>query len=96
MLLAYERQPAARSDLFAVVPDAHAGFFTDARRCPILVLSRKTGESVYIGEGDNRIEVILLEVCTGHRVRIGIAAPDDVPILRKEIAGRGDQPDDRT
>jgi hypothetical protein len=26
MLLAYERQPAARSDLFAVVPDVYAGF----------------------------------------------------------------------
>lgn len=27
MLLAYERQPATRSDFFAVVPDVYAGFF---------------------------------------------------------------------
>ncbi len=48
----------------------------------MLILSRKTGEALLI---DGDIEVTVLEI-QGDRVRIGINAPADVPILRREIA----------
>jgi carbon storage regulator len=48
----------------------------------MLVLSRKPGEKVVIGEG---ITVTVLEV-VGNRVRVGIEAPGDVRILRGELA----------
>ena len=47
----------------------------------MLVLSRKKNESIHIG-GDIVISVV--EVL-GDRVRIGITAPPDVPIVRNEI-----------
>jgi carbon storage regulator len=48
----------------------------------MLVLSRKPGEKVVLG---NNITVTVLEV-VGNRVRIGIEAPEDVRILRGELA----------
>ena len=48
----------------------------------MLVLTRKPGEKVIIG---GCIVVTVVEV-TGNRVRIGIDAPDHVPILREELA----------
>ncbi|MFF2092615.1 carbon storage regulator CsrA [Paenibacillus sp. NPDC058174] len=47
----------------------------------MLVLARKKGESLLIGED---IEISILEV-QGDVVKIGIKAPKDVPILRKEL-----------
>lgn len=47
----------------------------------MLVLSRKTDESIQIGDD---IEVKVLEV-RGNRVRLGIAAPSDVAIHRSEV-----------
>ncbi len=47
----------------------------------MLVLSRKTGESVMIGDD---IEITLVST-EGSKVRIGIQAPSDVPVHRKEI-----------
>jgi carbon storage regulator len=54
----------------------------------MLVLSRKPGEKILIGDG---ITVTVLEVI-GHRVRIGISAPDDVRILRAELADWNESP----
>ena len=48
----------------------------------MLVLTRKPGEKVVI---DNNIVVTVLEV-VGNRIRIGVDAPDDVQILRGELA----------
>jgi carbon storage regulator len=48
----------------------------------MLVLSRKVGEKVVVG---NDIIVTVLEV-RGNQVKIGIQAPDDVRILRGELA----------
>jgi carbon storage regulator len=48
----------------------------------MLVLSRKLGEKVVI---DGGITLTILEVERG-RVRLGIDAPDDVRILRGELA----------
>ena len=47
----------------------------------MLVLSRKPGESIKLGE---EIEVVIVAV-EGQRVRIGIKAPREVRILRTEI-----------
>ncbi len=48
----------------------------------MLVLSRRVGETVWIGEG---VAVRVLGV-KGNQVRLGIEAPEDVLILREEIA----------
>lgn len=47
----------------------------------MLVLSRKVGESIVI---QDQIEVTVLGV-EGDNVRIGISAPKDVDIFRKEV-----------
>lgn len=47
----------------------------------MLILTRKPREGVVIGDG---IEVTILSV-DGDRVKIGIAAPDDVVVLRTEL-----------
>jgi carbon storage regulator len=57
----------------------------------MLVLTRKPGQSIIIGDG---IEVEVLSVA-GEKIRLGITAPRDVDIFRNEVheriqAERGD------
>ena len=47
----------------------------------MLIVSRKKNESIIIAEN---IEVTVLEV-QGERVKIGIEAPNEVKIVRKEL-----------
>jgi carbon storage regulator len=47
----------------------------------MLVLTRKTNQSIMIGDD---VEVSVLSV-VGEKVRIGIQAPHDVPVFRTEI-----------
>ncbi len=47
----------------------------------MLALSRKKNEALVI---DNKIEVTILEI-KGDQVKVGIAAPKEVPIYRKEV-----------
>lgn len=47
----------------------------------MLILSRKTGESLIINEN---IEVKIVDV-SGDKVKIGITAPGDIKILRNEL-----------
>lgn len=47
----------------------------------MLVLTRKVGQSIKIGD---EIEVVILEV-RGEQVRVGIRAPKDVSVHRKEV-----------
>jgi carbon storage regulator len=47
----------------------------------MLVLSRKNGESIRIGQ---EIEVTILEVSRG-RVKVGISGPSEIPIHRSEV-----------
>ena len=47
----------------------------------MLALTRKKGESLVI---NNNVEVTVLEI-RGDQVKIGISAPKDVPIYRKEV-----------
>ena len=47
----------------------------------MLVITRKPGQSVYIGDGIK----ITLHGIRGNQVRIGIEAPPEVKIYREEI-----------
>ena len=47
----------------------------------MLVLTRKANQSIMIGD---HIEVSVLAV-TGEKVRLGIQAPRDVPVFRREV-----------
>ena len=47
----------------------------------MLVLTRKSNQSIMIGD---EIEISVLSVM-GEKVRIGIQAPRDVPVFRKEV-----------
>ncbi|MCF0127658.1 MAG: carbon storage regulator CsrA [Pseudobutyrivibrio sp.] len=47
----------------------------------MLALTRKTGDAIML---NNNIEITVLEV-KGDQVKIGISAPRDVSIYRKEI-----------
>ncbi|MED5443216.1 MAG: carbon storage regulator CsrA [Pseudomonadota bacterium] len=50
----------------------------------MLILTRKVGESVLIGDG---IKVSILAV-KGNQVRVGIDAPKDVSVHREEVRER--------
>ena len=50
----------------------------------MLVLSRKVGEKILIG---NEIAVTVVRVAQGV-VRIGVEAPPDLPIIREELQER--------
>ncbi len=47
----------------------------------MLALTRKKGESLIV---NNNIEITVLEI-RGDQVKIGIGAPKEVPIYRKEV-----------
>lgn len=47
----------------------------------MLALSRKKGEAIIV---NNNIEITILEV-KGEQVKIGITAPKEVPVYRKEV-----------
>jgi carbon storage regulator len=51
------------------------------RALSMLVLTRKSNQSIMIGDD---IEVSVLAIM-GEKVRIGIQAPRDVPVFRKEV-----------
>jgi carbon storage regulator len=50
----------------------------------MLVLSRKLNESIIIA-GDIRITIVGIR---GNHVRVGIEAPDSIPIMREELCHR--------
>jgi len=47
----------------------------------MLALSRKKNEAIVI---NNNIEITILEI-KGEQVKIGISAPKEVPVYRKEV-----------
>src|SRR3954447_19210070 len=53
----------------------------EARRNRMLVLTRKSNQSIMIGDD---IEVSVLAIM-GEKVRVGIQAPRDIPVFRKEV-----------
>jgi carbon storage regulator len=52
----------------------------------MLILGRKPGEEIVCGrQGEIRIRIL---ECDRHGVRIGLEAPQDIPILRAELVDR--------
>ena len=47
----------------------------------MLALTRKKGESLVV---NNNIEITVLEI-RGDQIKIGISAPKNVPVYRKEV-----------
>jgi carbon storage regulator len=47
----------------------------------VLVLTRKTNQSIMIGDA---VEISVLSV-SRDKIRLGITAPRDVPVFRKEV-----------
>lgn len=50
----------------------------------MIVLSRKKNESIVIGDGDKLVEISVVEI-RGDKVRLGVNAPKEVPVHRKEV-----------
>jgi len=50
----------------------------------MLILTRKIGESILVGDN---IRLVVLEI-RGRQIRLGIEAPADIVVLREEIAQR--------
>jgi len=51
------------------------------RKAKMLILTRKIGEGLMIGDD---ISIIILAV-RGKQIRLGIEAPADIPVLRSEL-----------
>jgi carbon storage regulator len=60
------------------------------RRCEMLVLSRKPGERIVIGDN----VTITVVAVKGSVVRLAVQAPDDVRILRSELTFSQDDVDE--
>ena len=58
----------------------------------MLVLTRKPGQSIMIGDG---VEVHVLSVA-GEKVRLGITAPREVSIFRNEVYDRIESENERS
>jgi carbon storage regulator len=56
-------------------------FLANRKGYRMLVLTRKSNQSIMIGDD---VEVSVLSVM-GEKVRIGIQAPQEIPVFRKEI-----------
>lgn len=57
----------------------------------MLALTRKKGESLVI---NNDIEITILEI-RGDQIKLGVSAPKEVPIYRKEVYTQIQQERDR-
>ena len=63
-------------------PESLKLVFNDNREILMLVLSRKLGEKIVIGDNI----VITVVKIDRNQIRVGIEAPHDVPVYREEIA----------
>ena len=50
----------------------------------MLVLSRKKNEVIVIGEGENQVRLMVVEI-RGDKVRLGVEADRSVPVHREEV-----------
>lgn len=60
----------------------------------MLCLSRKKDERIYIGH-DQEIEIMVIEI-RKDKVRLGITAPKDIPIVRDDCVDLGRNPGNRS
>lgn len=59
----------------------------------MLVLSRKVGESIIIGSGEDQVTIILTRI-SGNRATFGITAPRSMKIIRSEIERYDTKPEE--
>lgn len=52
----------------------------------MLVLTRKKNEAIILEIGDQIVEIEVKQI-KGNTVRLGLAAPQNIKILRKELKG---------
>ena len=50
----------------------------------MLILTRKKNERVMIGDGDDLITIMVIDI-RGDKVRLGITAPREVEVHREEV-----------
>jgi len=50
----------------------------------MLVLSRKKNEKIVIGEGAEKVTLVIVEI-RGDKVRLGVEAPKELPVHRQEV-----------
>ncbi len=53
----------------------------------MLILTRRSGESIVIGDGKNKIIITVLSVCN-KTARLGISAPKEISVHREEVFER--------
>lgn len=53
----------------------------------MLILTRRTSESIIIGEGDDAITIQIAGI-NGNQVKVSIDAPRNIPVHREEIYQR--------
>lgn len=59
----------------------------------MLVLTRKEGEKILIGDN---ITIVILSI-NGQKCRVGVDAPREIPVVREEVIKKSEhrQPDER-
>ena len=67
-----------------IVRTVFAVLTTTTRETPMLILSRRCEQEIVIGDGDDTIVLRVLEI-RGDQVRLGITAPREIPVHRREI-----------
>jgi carbon storage regulator len=67
-----------------LIASAHTQKSCGMHKCSMLILTRRAGESLRIGDD---VEVTVMAV-NGSQVRIGIKAPTNVSVDRQEVAER--------
>ncbi|HZX79897.1 MAG TPA: carbon storage regulator CsrA [Lysobacter sp.] len=53
----------------------------------MLILTRRPGEKIIVGEGENQVTILVAEI-DGNRTKIGVHAPRNIPVHREEVFER--------
>lgn len=60
----------------------------------MLMLSRKAGETIVLGEGVDEVTIVVSKI-RGHQVAIGVKAPKSINVRRGELGPRPTRPKGR-
>ena len=67
--------------LFGLSSTGRGRFYSSMEGTDVLILSRKVNQEIIIGDG---IVVMVVEI-RGDKVRLGVEAPKEIPVHRKEV-----------